>query len=368
MPAARLKKLTKYMNERGFKAVAVNAGPTLTYLTGLHFHLMERPVVIIFTLKDDPIIILPELEQAKLDHLSFPATVFTYGESPSDWTRTFKEALKNLTLSEGKIGVEYRQLRLLEYDFLHSACRNDKFIDGSEIFAALRSSKDTKEIARMRRAVKIAEAALEATLPMIKIGTTEKDIAGELFLQLIRNGSDTVLPFSPIVSSGPNGANPHAQPSTRQLTPGDLLVIDWGASFDGYVSDITRTFAVAEIDAEAEKIHNIVQRANAAGRAAGKPGVSCATVDRATREVIEEAGYGQFFTHRTGHGIGMECHEEPYIRADNEQLLQEGMAYTIEPGIYLAGRNGVRIEDDVLVTAEGSESLSTISREIRVVG
>jgi Xaa-Pro dipeptidase len=220
----------------------------------------------------------------------------------------------------------------------------------------------------MRRAVKIAEAALEATLPLIKIGATEKDIAGELFLQLIRNGSDTALPFSPIVSSGPNGANPHAQPSTRQLAPGDLLVIDWGASFDGYISDITRTFAVAQIDAEAEKIHNIVQRANAAGRAAGKPGVSCATVDRATREVIEEAGYGQFFTHRTGHGIGMECHEDPYIRSDNEQLLQAGMAYTVEPGIYLTGRNGVRIEDDVLVTADGSESLSTMSREIIVVG
>lgn len=356
------------MEEREFSAVAVNAGSTLTYLTGLHFHLMERPVVIIFTLNGDPIIILPELEQAKLDHLSFPATIHTYGESPSDWSGTFNEALKNLNLSEAKIGVEFRQLRLLEYDFLHSACRNAKFIDGSEIFSALRSIKDTEEIASMRRAVEIAEAALEATLPMIKIGMTEKDVAGELFLQLIRNGSDTALPFSPIVSSGPNGANPHAQPSTRQLAPGDLLVIDWGASFAGYASDITRTFAVAEIDAEAEKIHNIVQRANAAGRAAGKPGVSCATVDRATRNVIEEAGYGQFFTHRTGHGIGMECHEEPYIRADNEQLLQTGMAYTVEPGIYLTGRNGVRIEDDLLVTADGSESLSTMSREIRVVG
>jgi Xaa-Pro dipeptidase len=368
MSATRLQRLKKYMDEREFSAVAVNAGPTLTYLTGLHFHLMERPVVIIFTLNDDPIIILPELEQAKLDHLSFPATVYTYGESPSDWSRTFNEALKTLNLSEGKIGVEFRQLRLLEYDYLHSACRNANFIDGSEIFAALRSKKDTEEIACMRKAVKIAEAALEATLPMIKIGMTEKDIAGELFLQLIRNGSDTALPFSPIVSSGPNGANPHAQPSTRQLTPGDLLVIDWGASFDGYISDITRTFAVAEIDAEAEKIHNIIQRANAAGRAAGKPGVTCATVDRATRNVIEEAGYGQFFTHRTGHGIGMECHEDPYIRADNEQLLQAGMAYTVEPGIYLAKRNGVRIEDDVLVTADGSESLSTMDREIRVVG
>ena len=124
----------------------------------------------------------------------------------------------------------------------------------------------------MRQAVKIAEAALEATLPMIKIGVSEKEIASELFMQLIRQGSDTSLPFSPIVSGGPNGANPHAQPSMRQLVAGDLLVIDWGACCNGYMSDLTRTFAVGEIDAEAQKIHTIVQQANAAGRAAGKAG------------------------------------------------------------------------------------------------
>jgi len=367
MSATRLQRLQKYMEKSGFSAVAVNAGPTLTYLTGLHFHLMERPVVFVFSLNEQPTIILPELEQAKLDHLAFPARIFAYGEDPAKWTETFRDALAQLNLSAEKVGVEPRQLRLLEYDYLRTACTAD-FTDGSEIFAALRSIKDAEEVASMRKAVAVAEAALEATLPMVKIGVTEKDIAGELFLQLIRQGSDTSLPFTPIVSSGPNGANPHAQPSARQLAAGDLLVIDWGAAFDGYVSDITRTFAVGKIDAEAENIHKIVQQANSAGRAAGKPGVSCAAVDAATRTVIEEAGYGKFFTHRTGHGIGVECHEEPYMRGDNTQLLEAGMTYTVEPGIYLTGRNGVRIEDDVLVTADGAESLSTMSREIRVVG
>jgi Xaa-Pro dipeptidase len=368
MIAARLERLKGYMDEKGFFAVAVNAGPSLTYLTGLHFHLMERPVVIVFTQDDDLTIILPELEQAKLDHLPFPAKVFAYGESPSEWTNTFSDALAKLNLSGRKVGVEPGQLRLLEYDYLRLACSDAEFVDGSQIIAALRSTKDTKEVTCMRKAVVIAETALEATLPMVKIGVAEKDIAGELFMQLIRHGSDTSLPFSPIVSGGPNGANPHAQPSARRLAAGDLLVIDWGAAFGGYMSDITRTFAVGDIDAESEKIHNIVQQANAAGRAAGRSGISCGAVDRATRKVIEEAGYGQFFTHRTGHGIGMECHEEPYMRGDNEQLLEVGMTYTVEPGIYLAGRNGVRIEDDVLVTADGAESLSTMSRDIRVVG
>jgi Xaa-Pro dipeptidase len=368
MFAKRLHRLKRCMEEKGFSAVAANAGPTLTYLTGLHFHLMERPVVVVFTPTGDPTIILPELEEAKLADLPFPARVYAYGERPADWSRTFGDALASLNLSGGKVGVEPRQLRLLEYEYLRLAGADADFTDGSEIFAALRSIKDRQEITCMRKAVEIAEAALEATLPLVKIGMAEKDIAGELFLQLIRHGSETSLPFSPIVASGPNGANPHAQPSLRPIAAGELLVIDWGACFAGYMSDITRTFAVGELDEEAVKIHKIVQWANSAGRAAGKPGLPCASVDNATRTVIDEAGYGQFFTHRTGHGIGMECHEEPYMRGDNNQLLEEGMVYTVEPGIYLVGRKGVRIEDDVLVTADGAESLSTICREIRVIG
>ena len=144
-------------------------------------------------------------------------------------------------------------------------------------------------------------------------------------------------------------------------------MIDYGATVDGYISDITRTFAVGQVDAEYAKIHKIVQEANAAGRAAGKPGVPCANVDIAAREVIDKSGYGEYFTHRTGHGIGMEGHEHPYMRGDNMQLLEPGMAYTVEPGIYLPGRNGVRVEDNMVVTETGSESLSDLPREMRVV-
>lgn len=368
MPTTRLSRLKQYMEEQGYSAAAVNAGPTLTYLTGLHFHLMERPVVMVFSRDHEPTIIVPELELAKLDHLHFPFRVYAYGENPAGWTATFTEALKDLHLAGRKVGVEPRQLRLLEYQYLTSACEGAQLVDGSSLFSALRAKKDAEEISNMRQAVKIAEDALTATLAKVKIGTTEKDIAGELFLQLISHGSDIALPFSPIVAAGPNGANPHAQPSDRPLAAGDLLIVDWGASFHGYASDLTRTFAVGDINPLAQKIHATVQAANSAARAAGRPGVPCAEVDLAARRVIEEAGFGANFTHRTGHGIGMECHEEPYIRGDNHQLLEAGMAYTIEPGIYLAGINGVRIEDDVVVTADGSESLSTLCREIRVIG
>jgi len=220
----------------------------------------------------------------------------------------------------------------------------------------------------MRQAVKIAQDALEATIPFIKVGMTEKEVSSELVVQLLKHGSEPEMPFSPIVSGGPNAANPHASPSERKLQTGDLLVIDWGAAYDGYISDLTRTFAAGQVDEECVKIHKIVQEANAAGRAAGKPGAACADVDKATRDVIEKAGYGVYFTHRTGHGIGMEGHEEPYMRGDNMQILEPGMAYTVEPGIYLPGRNGVRIEDNVVITETGAECLSDMPREIRVVG
>jgi Xaa-Pro dipeptidase len=232
----------------------------------------------------------------------------------------------------------------------------------------MRLLKDNEEVNAMRRAVGVAQKALQKTLPLIKIGMTEKEVASELTLQLLRNGSEPELVFSPIVSGGHNGANPHATPGERQLQAGDLLVIDWGAVVDGYISDLTRTFAIGEVDPEYQKIHRIVQEANSAGRAAGKPGVPCANVDIAARSVIEKAGYGEFFTHRTGHGIGMEGHEEPYMRSDNLLILQPGMAYTVEPGIYLPGRNGVRIEDDVVITPTGSESLSDMPRELVVIG
>lgn len=367
MTVSRLDRLYKKMEEEGFGAVAVNAGPTLTYLSGLNFHLMERPVVMIFVPDRKPTIVLPELEQLKLQKFRGTLRVFAYGENPADWPAVFKKAFDGLGLAGANIGVEPRQLRLLEYGYLQAGVEAD-FTDGSKIFADLRARKDRAEIENMREAVRIAEKALEATLPMAKIGVSEKDVAAELFIQLMRNGSEGALPFSPIVAAGPNGANPHAKPSERKLTEGDLLIIDWGASYNGYASDLTRTFAVGEIDEESKIIHTLVREANRAGREAGGAGVPCADVDRAARKVIEDGGYGELFRHRTGHGIGMECHEDPYMHGNNDQLLEVGMAYTVEPGIYIEGRNGVRIEDDVVITESGAESLSTMSREIRIIG
>jgi Xaa-Pro dipeptidase len=172
----------------------------------------------------------------------------------------------------------------------------------------------------------------------------------------------------PIVAGGPNSANPHAVPTDRPLQDGDLLVIDWGARCNGYVSDLTRTFAIGEVEPELKHIANIVAQANAAGRAASRPEMRAGDVDRAARTVIESAGYGPQFFHRVGHGLGLEEHEPPYMFTENDLVLQPGMTYTVEPGIYLTGRAGVRIEDDVVITATGCETLSDLPRDLERLG
>jgi Xaa-Pro dipeptidase len=368
MMQSRFDRLNASLHTSGLDAVILNPGPTLTYLSGLRFHLMERPVVLLIAKDQVPAIVLPELELQKVASLPYALQVFPYPENPAEWDSAFRKAAQALSLDGKRIGVDPRQLRLLEFRHVKAGAPEADYPDASEVLGGLRLRKDQAEVEAMRRAVKIAQDALEATIPLIKIGMTEKELSAELVVQLLKHGSNPEMPFAPIVSGGPNSANPHASPTERKLQTGDLLVVDWGATYDSYISDLTRTFAVGEVEAEYKKIHQIVQEANAAGRAAARPGVPCAEVDKAARNVIEKSGYGDYFTHRTGHGIGMEGHEDPYMRGDNMQLLEPGLAFTVEPGIYLPGRNGVRIEDNVVITEDGAEVLSDMPREIRVVG
>jgi Xaa-Pro dipeptidase len=356
------------MAQAQLDAVAINPGPTLVHLTGVSFHLMERPIVLIVPRDGDPVMVLPEFEMTKAAVIPFKIKGFTYGENPAEWNAVFREAVQSLGLTQSTIGVEPRQMRLLEFEYVKQGAQGARFPDASEALASLRLRKDEGEVAAMRHAVKVAQTALEAVLPTIKAGATEREIASSLTMALLQHGSDSELPFAPIVCAGPNSANPHATPSDRKIRKGDLLLVDWGATTEGYISDLTRTFAVGEVDPEFQKIARIVLEANRAGCAAGKPGVPCANVDKAARAEIERAGYGPYFTHRTGHGIGMEGHEEPYMRGDNMDMLYPGMAYTVEPGIYLAGRGGVRIEDNVVVTKTGVDVLSDMPRDLRIVG
>ncbi len=365
---SRQARLTTLLNQDGLEALVLNPGPTLSYLTGLNFHLSERPVVFIVIPPNPPVLVLPELEAGKIDALPFHVRAFAYNENPDTWPSIFQQAVRAAHIEHSSVGVESGRLRFLELSLLQAAGEETRYQAADSTMAKLRMQKDSYEIEQMRAAVQIAQKALQATLTAIKPGMSEREIAAELASQIYRNGSDAELPFNPIVSAGPNGANPHATPTNRLLVPGDLLVVDWGASYNSYFSDLTRTFAIGTPAPEYALIAEIVQAANTAAREVVGPGVTAEQVDQAARQVITAAGYGEFFIHRTGHGLGMETHEPPYIRSGNPLALELGMTFTIEPGIYLPGKNGVRIEDNMVITETGAESLSDLPRQLIQIG
>lgn len=343
---------------------ALIPGPTFTYLTGLEYHKDERPKVLLLQKGVQPILILPEFEAGKLKGNALNIKAFTYGEDQAVWPETFKAAADYAGLSGKKFAVEPLQMRVRELRLLQDASPDAHFLSTTPRWETMRMRKDESELAKMRKAAQIAEQAFLAMVRVVKAGWTEKEAAAELVSQLLKHGSDPEFPFLPILAAGPNAANPHATPGERKLAEGDLVVVDWGARYDGYCSDITRTLAVGKIAPELEHAVQVVIDANRAGVAAAKTGVPASNVDDAARGVISEADFGQYFTHRTGHGLGMEVHEPPYMTGQNTLPLEEGMTFTVEPGIYVTGKFGIRIEDNVVVHADGGETLTSLPREL----
>lgn len=343
--------------------VALTPGPSFTYFTALPMHLSERPILALLPAEEaPPIVIGPHFELGKL--AADRAAWHTYGYRDGEpFEQAFRRMAEDHLTSRRRIGIEPTHFRALEWMLLTAAAPGVELASASELVAELRGIKDATEVDHLRAAVRCAERALEATLPHIRLGMTEREAASLLIAQLFAAGAEG-MPFQPLVQSGPNAALPHATPSDRSLRAGDVLLLDFGATRNGYHSDITRTFALGEIPAVLRRAYELVQQANAAGRVAAGPGVRAEAVDAAARAVIEAGGFGAHFIHRTGHGLGLEGHEPPYIVLGNAKPLQPGMTFTIEPGIYLPGLGGVRIEDNVVITSNGCESLTTFPREL----
>jgi D-alanyl-D-alanine dipeptidase len=249
---------------------------------------------------------------------------------------------------------------------LQQALPDTAFASARPVTEALRIIKEPAEIDLLRQAGASADVVAGLLAQYRFAGRTENQVSREVAALLEANGTD-VAGFA-IVASGPNGASPHHEPGDRVLGDGDAVVVDFGGKVGGYGSDTTRMFHVGEPSARYQEVHDIVVAAQQAGVAAVRPGVAAESVDSAAREVIVDAGYGEYFIHRTGHGIGLDGHEDPYIIEGNAQLLRPGMAFSIEPGIYLPGDFGVRIEDIVVCTTDGVERMNHSSRQVAVVG
>lgn len=369
MTAERLQKLRALQRASNVDYVALVPGPNLVYFTGMHMHLSERPIVVLIAADEaaPPIMIVPFFEVGKAT--SAPVKLDWQIHSYKDgvpYAAPFEEAAKAHGLAGKTIAVEPYQMRVIEWSLLSGAVAGLKQADASGMITQLRMVKDASEIEGMRAAIKLTEEVLASSLEDIHEGMTETQVANVLMGRMLAGGANG-LAFSPLIQTGLSGANPHAGAGSRVLQKGDTVVMDFGLTIGDYGSDITRTIAVGALNDEMRQVYETVKAANAAGRAAIKPGATGQDVDRATRAVIEAAGYGQYFTHRTGHGLGLEGHEPPYMVEGETTVLQPGMTFTIEPGIYIPGKGGVRIEDDVVVTETGGESLTTFTRDLITV-
>ena len=261
-----------------------------------------------------------------------------------------------------RLGVQAERMTLGERAGLARLVGAKRLVETTGLLASLRVCKDGGEVAAIRRAVRIQEAALEATLEAVRPGLTEAQVCARLEFEMKARGAEGSS-FGSIVAARANSSLPHAVAGATKLRRNDVLLIDWGARAHGYCSDMTRTFALGRWPREMARVYDVVLEAMEAGITAVGPGVAARDVDRAARSVIEKAGYGERFGHGLGHGIGLDIHEAPRVAKTSEDTLAAGMVVTIEPGVYLPGVGGVRIEDDVLVTDRGRRVLSTMSRE-----
>lgn len=365
MSEQRIARLRAEMAQRGIDAIAVVPSANLFYLTGVQMHLSERVTLLLIT-REDAHLIVPGLEVPRVESRARVALKL-HAWSDAEWVKAGWASLKkSVSLAGQNIALDYYGVRALEWTQLQDAAPGAKFSDASPLFEALRMTKDVVEVAAMQRAARVLETSMEALLEQVRVGKTERELAARWQWLMFEHGADGI-PDAPIVAAGPNSAQPHTTSTEREIQNGDLLILDGWCPVDGYFGDITRTFAIGNVSDELKHIYALVLGANEAGRAAAKSGALCQDVDRAARKVIADAGYGEYFMHRTGHGLGLEVHEAPNMVEGDTRILQPGNTFTVEPGIYLAGKGGVRIEDDVVVTQGDGQSLMTLSRELRVL-
>ncbi|WP_122089719.1 M24 family metallopeptidase [Halalkalicoccus subterraneus] len=331
-------------------------GPNCQYLTGFRDEPMERHLLLFVPSESEPVFLAPAMydEQLADTHVT-DFRLWDDGEDPREPLREIIEEIDpERLLVDDRLWARFTQdLR---------AVTDAEFGLASEVLADLRQRKDDAEIGAIRRASALTDRVSEEIRELDAVGMSERELAREIDSRLAALGGDGPS-FETIVASGPNGARPHHRHGGREIEAGDPVVLDFGTRFEGYPSDQTRTLVFGGDPPEKfEAVHDAVRKAQGAAVEAVEPGVSAETIDRAAREVIERAGYGEEFTHRTGHGVGIEVHEPPYIVEGNSRAVEEGMVFSVEPGIYLEGEFGVRIEDLVVVTEDGCERLNDSPR------
>lgn len=359
---ARWRRAVDDATDAGLDGLLITPGPDLMWLTGYRpTAITERMTVLVLAPDQQPTLLVPTLERPDAEGaVGAPGLVIVdWADGEDPFARASALVRPNATMG---IADSAWAMHLLG---LQDALPGSSYRSLTRSLPMLRAVKDANEIDRLAAAGAAADATYEQILGVQFAGRKETDVAADLS-RLLREFGHEQVDFT-VVGSGPNGANPHHEAGDRTIEVGDAIVLDFGGLMYGYGSDTSRTVCVGEPSAEICEVHEVVRLAQQAGVEAVRTGVACQEIDRAARKVITDAGYGEKFIHRTGHGIGTTTHEPPYMIEGEEQPLVEGMCFSVEPGVYLAGKFGVRIEDIVTVTETGGRRLNNTERDLRIV-
>lgn len=360
--AERLRRVSAALAEADADLLLAGPSSDLYYLTGLAGNPSERLKVLLVSRGGGTAMVLPAFEVALIDHLSVRPTLYSW-EEVQDPLAALQRAVRELGGARRvAVAPQLWSVFLLR---IQRALPDARFVDGGPLISSLRMRKSPAELELMRAAARIADQAYLQLIEQPVGGRTEREVLTAIHDSLRRGGMDRL--GGGIVGAGPNGASPHYKTADRTIAQGEAVVIDYGGQHRNYSADITRTPHVGAPGEDFRRVYQVVQDAQQAAFESVHPGVTCEAIDQVARDYITKEGYGKYFIHRVGHGIGLDGHEEPYLVQGNTLPVEEGMTFSIEPGVYLPGRFGVRIEDIVVVTADGADRLNTCTRDLTVV-
>ncbi|WP_217370525.1 M24 family metallopeptidase [Nonomuraea antri] len=362
-PVSRLAAVQEATAKAGLDALLLTPSPDLRYVSGYQALPLERLTCLVVPASGESFMMVPRLElpAAQASPAARLGLEFVAWDETDDPYRIAARRLGNVA----KVGLADRMWAMSSLRFREVLPGTEQVLAG-RVLRELRMRKSPGEVEALREAGRAIDAVHRQVPEFLRAGRTEREVGRDIAEAILAAGHETV--DFVIVASGPNGASPHHELSDRVIQAGEPVVVDIGGQLhNGYCSDSTRVYCVGEPPAEFAEYYEVLRRAQDAACAAVRPGVSCESIDAAARSVIEDAGYGERFIHRTGHGIGIETHEEPYIVAGNTEPMEPGFAFSVEPGIYLAGKHGARIEDILVCTEDGGERLNNTTRELVIV-
>lgn len=361
----RLRKMTEWLKKENIDVAFITSSDNVFYLTGFNCHPHERLLGLAIFQDAEPFIVCPAMEKQDAINAGWDFEVVGYNDTDPVWDMV-KQAITKRVQTPSTWAIEKNQFPVSRYEEVTSRFAVGTFINAEDQLNQLRLIKDEKEIAALRQACEIADFAIEVGMNEITEGKTELDIVAAIEYEVKKKGV-TGMSFATTVLAGANAASPHGNPGLTKVKKGDFVLFDLGVIYDGYCSDITRTIAYGDISDQQLEVYETVRKAEETALQLSKPGITAMELDLAARKVIEDAGYGEYFTHRLGHGLGISVHEFPSITSTNQLKLVENMVYTIEPGIYIPNQVGVRIEDDVIITKDGAESLTQFPKTLQIV-